>query len=515
LWVFDGDDGMTRVIKVLLLVLLGVGVALPTAYTTFIHSERSVLIGAHQATVAPDFTGYARIDTGPVLPSVRLPVDAPLSIGLEISLGAADVNDLNELIARDAVIASQPKGEIATVKSTITSMAVDAVLRALGAAILAVLLAVLVWKGVGPQRRRLIRAALRHPSPRRGLAIGGVALLTLAALVLVAVPERPKGDGATWAPIEKVFPQLPQDPVLDTLQIAEGASTNGSRALVESAFKTYRDSVSFYGKLAVAAKTVDVRLPEEGETTALVVTDRHDNIGMDPVARAVADRAQAHLLIDLGDDTSNGASWEGFSLNSLAREFKGFDVVSVAGNHDQGRNVRKQMLAKGFHLLTGKPMTVDGIRFLGSSDPRSSGYTAGYNGNESDNIAAIHSQDASLTKTACADGNVSVIAVHSPSSAKKAAASGCTDLVLSGHLHRQIGPAVLDGTNGRSTTTLTTGTTGGAIFAFALGSKLRHTAQVTVVTFKDGLPVGLQPVSFEQGGAITIEPYTPITTSPR
>jgi predicted phosphodiesterase len=506
---------MRRSLKVLLLVLLAVGVAVPTAYTTFIHSERAIVIGAHQATVEPDFSGYARIDFGPVLPRVRLPVGAPLDIGLDINLGDADVSDLNQLVARDAVIASQPKGEIAAVRSTITSMAVDAVLRAVGAAILAVLVAILAWKGIGQQRRRLIWAKLRHPDRRRLLGIGGVALLTLVALTLVAVPERPLGDDTQWAPIDSVFPELPNDPVLDTLQIAEGASTNGSRALVESAFTTYRDSVTFYGKLAVAAEAVDVRTPAEGEKTALVVTDRHDNIGMDPVARVIADRAQAHLLIDLGDDTSNGASWEAFSINSLAREFKGFDVVSVAGNHDQGPNVRKQMTDKGFHLLKGKPVTVDGIRFLGSSDPRSSGLTAGYNGNESDNIAAIRAQDADLMKTACADGEVAVVAVHSPSSAPNTADSGCVDLVLSGHLHRQVGPTVVNGTNGRSTTTLTTGTTGGAVFAFALGSKLRHAAQVTIVTFKDGLPIGLQPVNFEQGGTIDAEAYVPITTSPR
>lgn len=506
---------MTRLPKLLLLVLLAVVVAVPTAYTTFIHSERSVVIGAHQATVQPNFSGYARIDSGPILPSVRVPGGAPLGIGLEINLGEADVTDIKELVARDAVIASQPQGEIAEIRSTITSMAVDAALRALGVAILAVLLAVLVWKGVGHERRRSIRAAIRHPNRRRSAAIIGTALLTLVALGLIAVPEKPTDDRTTWSPIESVFPELPDDAVLNTVQIAQGSSTNGSRALVQSALKTYRDSVTFYGKLAVAAKNINVRTPDPGETTALVVTDRHDNIGMDPVARVVADRAQAHLLIDLGDDTSNGASWEAFSINSLAREFKGFHIVSVAGNHDQGPNVRKQMLAKHFHLLRGMPMTVDGIRFLGSSDPRSSGYTAGYNGNESDNIASIHSQDEALTKAACADGNVSVIAVHSPSSAKDAAASGCVDLVLSGHLHRQVGPTIVAGTNGRSTTTLTTGTTGGAVFAFALGSKLRRNAQVTVVTFKDGLPVGLQPINFDQAGAISTESYVAITTSPR
>ncbi|MBA2702085.1 MAG: metallophosphoesterase [Chloroflexi bacterium] len=506
---------MSRILKVLLLALLAVGVALPTAYSTFVHSERDIVIGAHDATVQPNFGGYARIDFGPLIPQIRLPAEAPLGLGVDIRLGDSEVSRLDQLVARDAVIASQPQGEIAAVRSTINSMLADAAMRGVGAAGLAVLIVVLAWRAIGQGRRRAIWATARRPQLKQILAAVGVAALTIVALVLVAAPERPRTSEEAWVPIDSVFPELPPDQVLDKVEIAEGASTSGSKAVVEGALATYRTSVAFYGRLAVSAATVDVRTPLTNETTALVVTDRHDNIGMDPVARAIADRAQAGMLIDLGDDTSNGGSWETFSINSLAREFRDFDIVSVAGNHDTGPTVRKQMRDKGFTLLDGRPTTVDGIRFLGSSDPRSSGLTAGYNGNESDNIAAIRGQDEKLTKAACDDGHVGVIAVHSPSSAGKAAASGCADLVLSGHLHRQVGPTLVNGTNGRSTTTLSTGTTGGAVYAFALGSKLRREAQVTIVTFAEGKPVGLQPVSLEPGGIIKIDAYTPIATSPR
>ncbi len=105
--------------------------------------------------------------------------------------------------------------------------------------------------------------------------------------------------------------------------------------------------------------------------------------------------------------------------------------------------------------------------------------------------------------------------VHSAASARKASESGCVDLVLSGHLHRQVGPEVIEGANGRTTTTLTTGSTGGAVYTFALGSKLRRSAQVTVVTFRDGKPAGLQPVTFEPGGTINVAEYTEVETSPR
>lgn len=463
----------------------------------------------------PDFSRYARIDFGPVLPQVRLPAEAPLGIGVNIRLGDSDVSDLNQLVARDAVIASQPQGEIETVRSEIISMAVDAVLRAIGTALLALLIAILGWKAIGQQRRRALWAVARHPDRRQKIGAASVALLTIGGLALVAAPERPRSDAAAWLPIGTVFPLLPADPVLDRVEIAEGATTSGSKAIVEGALSTYQESVAFYGKLADSAAAVTVRTPLDGETTALVVTDRHDNIGMDPVARAVADRAQAKLLIDLGDDTSSGQSWESFSLNSLAREFRGFEIVSVAGNHDTGATVLKQMKEKDFTVLDGRPVTVDGIRFLGSSDPRSSGLTAGYNGDESDNIKAIGTQDDALTKVACDDGEVTVIAVHSPSSAKLAAKSGCADLVLSGHLHRQVGPTAVTGLNGRSTTTLSTGSTGGAVYAFALGSKLRRSAQVTIVTFDDGVPVGLQPVTFEPGGIITVAEYAPVTASAR
>ena len=72
----------------------------------------------------------------------------------------------------------------------------------------------------------------------------------------------------------------------------------------------------------------------------LLVSDRHDNIGMDAVARAVADRAGAEAVFDAGDDTSTGSTWEAFSLDSLDAAFDDdpYDDArwAVTGNHDNG-----------------------------------------------------------------------------------------------------------------------------------------------------------------------------------
>lgn len=489
------------------LLLIAGAVGLLSAFVTFDHAQRHVVIGAHSTTVKPTFDGHATIDFGPVLPRIRLPIDQPLGIGVDIDVGDTEVASIEAIIARDAVIASQPEGEIAKVSQTVMAMAKAAALRGVGAALLTGLFLILAWRAIGPRRRATLVA--RRPRDREVLLMGGAAIATVAGLVLVAVPEVADDEqtDTSWVSLTSVFAGIPSDPVLDKIEIAQGGATQTSHAIVESAIDTYQTSVRFYGKLEQRAANVTVRQPEEGQKTALVVTDRHDNIAMDPVAREIADAAKAEILIDLGDDTSSGGQWEEFSINSLADAFEGFDVVAVAGNHDTGKYIIDAMKDNGFNVMAGEPQEVAGIRFLGESDPRSSAFTAGYSGPASDAQAAVDAQDARLTEIACEDGNVSTLVMHSPASTQQAAASGCVDLVLTGHLHRQVGPNVVISPEGDRTVTLTTGSTGGAVYAFALGSKLRRPAQVTIVTFEEGIPVGVQLVDFEPGGSIGVQPY--------
>ena len=391
---------MRKIAVGLVLLAAAVLTGLPVATSTFLHSERHLTIGAHQAVVSPQVDGHATIDFGPLLPEVRVPVDAPLGVGVNVRLGDSDAVGLEELLQRDAAIAAQPSGEVREVTAAVTDMAAEAALRGLGVGVLTVTVLVLGWRAVGADRRRRIRREMVQPS--RGQVAGGVAtvVVVVGALVLVSLPERQDAEPAqTWTAAREVFPELPADPVLDRLQLAQGSATTSSRALVEGALYLYRDSVSFYGALEEQATQVRVREPEDGETTALVVTDRHDNIGMDPVARNIADRAKARLLIDLGDDTSQGGAWETFSINSLARAFKGFDVVSIGGNHDSRRTTKDQEKA-GFTVLDGDPVEVDGVRFLGDTDPRGTTLT-GYTEDAKTRDTALDDQDEELTSTAC------------------------------------------------------------------------------------------------------------------
>jgi predicted phosphodiesterase len=496
------------VLGVLAVVLV---VAVPTAWTLFLQSERNLVIGAHDATVRPATDGHATLDFGALLPQVRVPVDVPGGIGVAIDLGDSQGAGLEEMLARDAVIASQPDGEIRAVRSAMIGMGASAALRGLGLGLLAGTATVLAWTAVGSRRRGELRARVIRPTRRSAVIGSATALVVVGAVVLVVVPGDDGQPSRQWVSLTRAFPELPVDNAgLRTIQLAQGSATSSSRALVEGALYLYRDSVSFYEALDENAKKAELRTPQEGESTALVVTDRHDNIGMDPVVRTIADRARARMLIDLGDDTGQGASWESFSINSLAREFDGFETVAVAGNHDTDA-VAEQMADKGFTVLRGKPVTVGGARFLGASDPRGTKLT-GYTEDAKTRNGGLADQDTSLRDAACkadaAGERVGVLAVHSWASGSEVAASGCVDLVITGHLHYQVGPKAIVGPDGSTTTRLTTGTTGGAVLPIALGSSLRRQAQVSVVTFDaQGVPVGVQVVSFNPSKTIDVGEY--------
>ena len=131
-------------------------------------------------------------------------------------------------------------------------------------------------------------------------------------------------------------------------------TTQQTRRLVESAVDTYDKSLEFYQPAAEQAAFLALREPEEDDTVVALVSDRHDNIGMDRVARAIADRAGATAVFDAGDDTSTGAEWEAFSLDSVNEAFDDLDRYGVAGNHDSGDFVASYLSDLGWTMLDGE-----------------------------------------------------------------------------------------------------------------------------------------------------------------
>jgi Icc-related predicted phosphoesterase len=479
----------------------------------FVNDSERVTIGAHAATVSPTFDGYATLDLGAVLPRLRIPADTPGGIGVNIDVQETDANNLTELLTRDTLIASQPDGEIGQIKKVIQQMAVDNAVAGAGTGLLVVVVVATIWTALGaPRRRELWHLVHRHERrfEHRTIVVLVAMLITIASIY---GPGRIRPDEVPptqWQPLIKLLPQMSFDDRLKRVEVASGFSTTGGVGVIRTLVETYRKSTELYGQLKdrVADVAPQIHQPNKDEKVALLVADRHDNIGIDGFASEVAKAGGAKLLIDAGDDTSSGQSWEAFSINSLRQHFKDFKVVAVAGNHDAGGHVEEFMRKSGFTVLDSKPVEVEGIRFFGDSDPTKTGLGSA----DSPGDETIEHQSKRLADVACdqpESKRIATMVVHDPSSYADTAERGCATLLLSGHLHRQVGPTTR-AVDGRAVTTYTNGTTGGAAYAFALGYTLRKPGEVTLITYQKGLPVGLQSVTAQPGGEVTVGAYNPL-----
>ncbi|WP_299052774.1 metallophosphoesterase [uncultured Nocardioides sp.] len=490
-------------LKVLFLTLVWAVVAVPVAVTAFLGGSREVELASHDVTVSPTREPWVTVHSGPVLPDVRLPSPQPL--GVDITLGKTEASTTQELVDRYAFIASQPQGQVEIVRGAVVDMAVAAGLR--GA--VAGTLPVLVWVLVGRARR--VELLRRTRTPGGLVVVSGVAL----AVLLVwqpwsGVPEE-LTDDERWEGLQEFVGDAVTVPDgVGAVQVRADVTTVQTRGLIQGAVDTYEQAQDWYDEARDAATDLadDLRQPEEDETVVVLVSDRHDNIGMDPVARAIADAGGATAVYDAGDDTSSGKSWEAFSLDSLDAAFSDLDRWSVTGNHDAGAFVPRYLAEKGWDVLDGEAVDgPGGARLLGVPDPRASSFTP----DRSAVGASFDEIRQDLADDLCAldadDERVDTLLVHDANLGNAALARGCVDLVLGGHVHSRIGPEAYEGSNGERGVRFTTGTTGGAAYSIAVGSKPRREAMVTLLTYRDGAAVGLQWVTLQTTGDFTAGEY--------
>ncbi len=498
-----------RILRALGYVLAWAVVAVPAWGVLFTHSSSEMVLASHDAVVHPTLDGKVRLDMGPYVPDLR--TSSGSRVGVFVEMRKTTASSTGELATRYAAIAAHPEAEQARVIDEVEGLARDAALRAAAVGLVPIGL----WLMVGHKRRKELWRRVRRPDWRGDLRTGVTALALLGTVVLLVTqpwrsePERVQDD--TWLSAADAIPDVTVPKDLQAWQIQGGAITQGTRRLLLSLFGTYNRSQEFYDGVVERVPDIadQLRKPEEGETTAVLVSDRHDNIGMDEVVRAVADEAGATVILDAGDDTSTGETWEEFSLDSLDKTFSSYDHrVFVAGNHDNGTFVTRYLKKQGWTHLDGKPVEpFADVRVTGVNDPRSSGLGAwrdatGLSFDEvrdriGDDVCELDEQGE----------RIATLLVHDANLGRTALARGCTDLVLAGHLHLQVGPNRVVGENGKVGYTYTNGTTGGAAYAIALG-KIRREAEFTLVTYREGRPVGIQPVKVSTLGELAVAPYT-------
>lgn len=507
-----GARRRARVLTGVVLAVVWLGVGAAVALALFLGSSRTTVVAGHDTVVSPTLDGYAVLHPGALLPDVR--VDTGGRIGVDLQLGKTEVASTEELVERYAFIASQPDAQITKVTDLVTDMAVSAILRGLVAGAVPVGIYLLLGRD---RRRQLLRASLGWR--------GGVVVVVVLAVGVGLVVQPWAGEDATtdeaqaevspWQTLgEFLGDQVPLPVEAADVEIRADVTTAQTRRLVESAVSTYEASQAFYADAAERAADLELRQPEDDETVAVMVSDRHDNIGMDPVARAIGDTGGATVVLDAGDDTSTGQPWEAFSLDSLDDAFNDYDErFAILGNHDQGDFVGDYLADKGWTRVTdGESMEGPGGGVLmGVDDPRSSGL-----GNWRDTVDLTFGEVRDLlTEAACdAEERVNTLLVHDASLGRDALAQGCVDLVIGGHIHVRSDPTLVEGENGEFGYSYTSGTTGGAAYAIAVGSKPRRPAETTLITYREGRPVGMQWVVLQTNGRFDVGEYVELDYTP-
>jgi hypothetical protein len=210
--------------------------------------------------------------------------------------------------------------------------------------------------------------------------------------------------------------------------------------------------------------------------TMLMVSDLHCNTGMSPLITTAATLSGASIVINGGDSTINGTAVERFCVDSFVNAVPdGVASVQSDGNHDSSIT-SDQARAAGSTVLDGSVVEIDGVRFLGDSDPKETRI-----GQESVSVAGETYEQAGtrLRDVACAeDDPADILLIHTPGVGEPVMASGCVPVQLSGHIHHRSGPLQF----GKGIRYVSSTTAGAASGQPTIGP-LNGTAEMTVFRF--------------------------------
>lgn len=467
------------------------------ALVLLIGSSRVIELAGHETVLRPTLDSRATLHTGPLLPDLR--VDSGHLLGVDLFLGTSDATSSAQLVDRYAALAAQPDGQIQVVDRGMRELVLSAVLRAAALASLPFA----VWLLLGRRRRTELGSRWRRPSGLLGIT-GGVLLV-----LMIWQPWREQVPGDRGAEEWQTLPGFLGDDVvvpgaLEQVEIRVDFPTEETRRLVTSAVSTFEASDELYAAAAEDAADLAVRRPGPDEEVALLVSDRHDNVGMDKVGSAIAAAAGATYVLNAGDDTSTGNQWEAFSLDSVTAAYDDLERIGISGNHDHGDFVSDYLADLGWSMLDldARRAGPTGGVILGRDDPRASGLGAW----RTESGETFDEAEQAIAEAACTGDRVNTLLVHDANLGTTALERGCVDLVVGGHLHVRTGPTAVVGDNGRIGYTYTNGTSGGAAYAIALG-KTRREATLTLITYRDLRPVGIQSVTMQTDGRLDVSDY--------
>lgn len=416
--------------------LFGSLLSLPYAAT---HAQAHTYLGPHPTTIDTNSSGLFTADGGPIT-NIELPVHLPFNIGVTAKLHQppaelADSGDLPTLVAEYAQLGKGIGENINDVKHQLELDILETSLE-FGAATIG-----LGWLVANNDKLRHAYTVAGEKITHPKAVVAGLACVACAAsLTPFSVSATPAFEG------DAIFTGTPLAGARLT-----GAYGPTAEKLISLGLNAYEHNEAFYkqvkGNVATALAEQEPLMPYANDpsiVTGIFETDNHCNLNMIPVMTQFATALHANMIIDGGDTTLGGTSVEIICATSLSKSKPAYTaIIRVKGNHDSTVILAAEQKA-GDTVLTDKPATIDGITFLGGSDPRQSGVGLGTTDPSGETIAELGSK---LADEACAiekDGKpkLDVLLVHDPDAAQATIDSNCANTVLAGHWHKRVGPDI-------------------------------------------------------------------------
>ncbi|MGV8977368.1 MAG: metallophosphoesterase family protein [Cellulomonas sp.] len=499
-----GQNPARRRLPFWLRILVPAGLALVVSLVVGVTTATADLsLGPHEARYDVTTDGGITVDVGP-LGTLVMSSPLPLTLGVRVtvqeipaSVTSVDASSTLQSLSGDLQGYLQFfSGPQATIHDVTRALVASAARRSL--TVLAALLG--LWFGgrliLGARRRGELAAPLA-PHARQLAAASLVVVLGLTVLTS-SVGERDRV--ATMSVGSPVFDGTPLEGARVTGRLAGVINTYGTYVL-----DAYRTNEAFYAAADDAftaawkdrqsridvPSVVPAPTPTESPSATvaaepvpddkqpivlLLVSDLHCNVGMAPVIRSAAQLSGAKVILDGGDTTIDGTVVEQYCVTTFAEAAPaGVPIVTSPGNHDS-KETSDLYRNAGATVLSGKVVTVEGIRILGDSDPNATRIGAGTTlvGKETSLEEASRLADVACDDT---DG-VDLLLIHNPRVGDEALDRGCVPTQLSGHLHTRVGPMRIG-----SGVRYVSSSTAGALLGEPTVGPLHNTAELTVLRF--------------------------------
>ncbi len=423
---------------------LAVGITVVSVTFGVATAQADGTLGPHVAQYQVTLDHQVTVDFGPL---GALVIDSPAPVlGMHVIVGEipAELTSLDQSSTIDALSGDLQAylrffaaPQIA-MDAAVHALVVDAAVRSAGAAAALVALGLTLGGLLGPTRRtQLAQAAGPHTTP---LAAGVATVLVLGVTVTASDARDVAPEDQHTASV--VFDGTPLEGARITGRLAGLIDTYGGYAL-----DMFRQNEEFYADATDSVEAAWTRqlwlesfAPHPAPVPTidvLVVSDLHCNIGMASVIGEVARLADVDIVLNAGDSTINGTAVESYCVQTFAAAVPdGVPYVIADGNHDSVLTA-EQEAAAGAIVLSGEVVDVGGLRILGDSDPVQTRIGEGSRLAGDEN--AIQTGER-LARTACEEGDVDLLLVHTPETGNAALARGCVPAQISGHWHMRTDP---------------------------------------------------------------------------